>query len=129
MNSNDSDAMLEHKLSGQFARMRKEDSVDLPPFPDYVQQTASDDSDFAPGPRTILLRISLAAGVLLAVGLLVTGQAPSEDPAVVYAEVMGNYALETDELLTVSDSISPEMTGLPELMQSGFPGDIEPLAN
>jgi hypothetical protein len=129
MNSNDNDTAVERQLGGHFARMRSEDSVDLPPFPDHPERAGHHGGDAAPGRRPPLLRISLAAAALLGVGILLTGRAPAEDPAALYAEIMGNYALETDELLSVSGSTSPGMTGLPELLPPVLTDDIDKLAN
>ena len=129
MNNSERERAVERELGRHFARMRTEDSAELPPFPDDIEQVDRRGGDVLPGRRIGLLRMGLAASVLFAVAVLVRQQSPAEDPAALYADIMSAYPLETEELLYVSESTTPGMTGLPDIIAPETSSEIDELTN
>lgn len=123
MSDSEQENRQERELGKHFARMRTEDRANLPPFPELAVQEARD------GARGKLLKTGLAASVLIASLILVTQQRQTEDPALLYTEIMSIYAMETDDLLFVSESMSPGMSRLPEIFTPAIPGASETMTN
>lgn len=125
METEQTDASLKH----YFAALREADRSNLPPLPAARDNTAQARTH-KPASPSIASRAGLAACLLVAAGVLFTlWPAAEEDPAKLYAEVMRDYTLQTDLLLSTSSSLAPENTGVPQVFTPAFPEHPETLTN
>ena len=93
-------------LARLFQRMRAEDGREAPAFP-AVDAAALRARAWSRRLQGALASGAVAATVLVAAGLLVTERGAVENPAALYTDTMNAFALETDQLLSVSESVSP----------------------
>ena len=120
---------MDRDLRRRFAAMRTEDAADLPEQPDARTASGAAASTNSRGPGRALLGGAVAASIVVAALVLVGRQPTGHDPAALYAEIMHDYEMATDELLYVSAGASPEMTSVPEIVAPQLPGDISELVN
>lgn len=108
-------ALVQH-----FQRMRAEDGREVPvlPVPDVAAVRAR---AWSRRLQRALVSGAVAACVLVVAGLLVTERTVPGDPAVLYADTMRAFSLDTDQLLSVSESVSPGLLELPRILDPGSP--------
>jgi hypothetical protein len=104
----------DQELSRRFTKLRTADAASAPPFP--LQGKALARPHVFARWNTAAARIAAVLAVV-ALGLMLLRTNTPEDPAVLYAGIMANNPLQTDSLLTVSDSVLPALNGVPELYE------------
>ena len=106
---------IDSRLAARFAQLREDESGDAPDFvADNINALPRPE---ATGARRVPHYFGRIAAALALAGVVtaIVVQRPAEDPAALYTKIMQEQILQTDGLLLVSDSILPEMGGLPGL--------------
>ncbi|MFT4613148.1 MAG: hypothetical protein ACI9NT_000284 [Bacteroidia bacterium] len=124
LQSNASDAQLE----SYFQRLRRAEQASAPNIPSSATTNVV---ALAPSARNIYRSLSqmAAAIAVLAVGIGLFVQQPSEDPAALYSDIMSGQSMQTDALMQVSSSVLPAVYDLPQLYDTGFTYDTDALIN
>ena len=103
------------EVADYFRRMRAEDRREAPALT-AVDETAARAQVWTQRLRGAVVSGAAAACLLVVAGLVVTEGRHSADPAALYASTMSDFVMETDQFLVVSDSVSPGMAGLPDIL-------------
>lgn len=95
----------EREIARRFARLRAAEAASAPVFTRQAGPLVA---------SSAWLRFA-AAVAAIAVTVTLLRQAPEEDPAALYAGIMAHRQVQTDALLTVSDSVLPALSAVPSL--------------
>ncbi|MEM6580256.1 MAG: hypothetical protein AAF699_03235 [Pseudomonadota bacterium] len=109
-------SQLDARLAQRFAELRRSETSSTPGFRQPVLARSPRHSGSNQGQRAVfgLPRMAAAAAVV-GLGVFLLIDAPKEDPAAVYAGIMQHQQMQTDWLLSVSDTVLPAQQPVPTL--------------
>lgn len=130
MNNIDTDPKItgtDREIASRFARLRDSEAASAPEFTRQVNAgTERAKPDHLRTMTRIIPRLAAAIAVV-AVAVTLLSETPQEDPSVLYVAIMENQQVQTDSLLSVSDSVLPALSAVPRLynMESAFAPEAE----
>ena len=108
-------------LAGRFKQMRQADSALAPAFPTQQELETQQPVAVAFGFSAAPWKMAVAASVVAVTAVVMMNQTVSEDPAVLYADIMNANAMTTDSLMRVSVGMLPERISLRSAFDIGRP--------
>ena len=117
------------EIARRFAHMHATEAERAPPITARPMTAATGKVIPIPWYRRQMLPRLAAAVVLVAIGFMLFREQPEQDPAMMYADIMGKQQMQTDTFLHVSNSVLPAMATLPSLYEFDVEFDGETYSN
>lgn len=118
----DSASQQDRELSRRFMQMRQADAERVPHSPTEEELAERSPIIAASQRHSSVRKIAVAAAIVVAVSVLMT-RPPEQDPGELYADIMSANSMATDQLMLVSQSVSPEMVNMPGVYEIDLPVD------
>lgn len=112
----------DRELSRRFMQMRQADAERMPDSPSEEELAARSPIIVARQRHSSIRKIAVAAAIVVAVSVFIT-RPPEQDPGELYADIMNVNNMATDQLMLVSESVSPEMISMPGVYEIDMPAD------
>lgn len=104
----DSNSLVDKELNRHFAMMRQQDVRHLPEILDAEVLAARSPLVVRRKSYAIVPMMAAALAAVIVTGVLMTGQS-SQDPSVLYASIMNENIIATDQLMSMSPGTMPTM--------------------
>jgi|GEM_PF-1051323 len=104
----DSNSLVDKELNRRFAMMRQQDARHLPEIFDAQVLAARSPLIVRRKSYAIIPMTAAALAAVIVTGLLVSGQS-SQDPSLLYASIMSENIMATDQLMSMSPGTMPAM--------------------